>query len=1503
MLLNSRAAERPAREYLPMATKRTSKASTPEPPTPRLRSPPAALSDRAPARGPPSLNRSLSIIGIGASSGGLDACRKLVGSLGDGQDLACILVQHLDPAHESMMVNLLAPHTAMTVRLAANGMLIEPRHLYVIPPGARLSVAHGALRVSQPQAQQRTRLPFDLLLLSLALEYGPRAICIVLSGSGTDGSSGLKAIREQGGLVLVQDPEQAQYDGMPRSAIATGLVDAVLPVERIAAALTMPHGKASDSHLLPKLAEPRADDRLAHILETVRKTTSHDFAMYKRGTLLRRIERRMAMASIDPDAIQDYQALLDRSPEEQDLLAKDLLINVTSFFRDREVFDYLAAHVLPDMIRDHPPELPLRLWVAGCSSGEETYSLVMLFNEAMAAAALDLERPGLKMQVFASDVDADAIATARDGLYPDTIEASVSTDRLDRFFIREPHGYRIKPDLRAGVVFTVQDLLVDPPFSRLDFVSCRNLLIYLLPEAQAKVLRLFHFALRPGGLLLLGSSETLGLVSGRFEVVSQSARIYRHIGRSPPGEVASALRVGELARPLPPRRPTPTLSRQAAFAELCRQQVTENYAPAAILINGRNECLHFLGPTDHYLQVAPGRPTHDLLALARPSMRGRLRTAIHQATDRNATVTMRGGKITRDGHEFAFSIAVRPVEQDGEPLLLVCFVNDPASGGKPERPDMAAVTPRIAELELELEATRDELQTALASLETLNDEQKAINDEALSYNEEYQSTNEELVTSKEELQALNEELVALNGQSQDTLEKQRTTSNDLKNILYSTDMATLFLDTELNIRFFTPATRALFHLIPSDVGRPLADLTSLSVDGDLLADARAMLAKPERVEREIEAISGAWYLRRILPYYTHDNLVEGVVVTFADISERKRVKLALEVAKQHAEQANLAKSRFLTAVSHDLRQPLQTLTLIQGLLAKRIEGDGAQKLVTMLEPTIGAMAGMLNTLLDINQIDTGTIRTAIADFPVSDLLGQLADEFRYHADAKGLALRIVPCSLAAHSDRRLLEQMIRNLMSNAIKYTKQGKILVGCRRHSTTLSIEIHDTGIGIPPGELEAIFAEYHQVDNLARERSHGLGLGLSIVRRLGDLLGHKISVRSRPGSGSSFAIEVALAAGPPLPHSHPATPEPATSSHPMPAMQPGSILIVEDDPELRQLLELLLVEEKYRTLSAPDGLAALALVKGGSLVPDLILTDYNLPNGMDGLMVTAQLRDRLRHRIPAIILTGDISAETLGSIERAGCLQLGKPIKAEDLTKAIIQLLPHPAEPAGALPKRRLAAAAREPDKKAEPAIVFVIDDDRNVRDAITSVLAMDGHLVAAYATCEAFLNDFKPGSGACLLVDAYLPGMQGIELLQRLSESGEMMPSIMITGSSDVPMAVQAMKVGATDFIEKPIGNADLLASVARAVEHSRDAGKLRGWRRDAATLLATLTRREREVMDLVLAGEPSKNIAADLRISQRTVENHRASIMKKTSSKSLPGLARLALTAGYRPGAGA
>ena len=485
------------------------------------------------------------------------------------------------------------------------------------PPEPTCRSATAPCSLSQPRARHGARLPFDFLLHSLAEAYGPRAICVILSGTGADGSLGLKSVKAKGGLVIAQDPGEAAYDGMPRSAIETGAVDLVLPVADIANALVAHTLGVSPVQMEDDEApQDGAAEGLRRIVELLRSRTGHDFAHYKTGTLQRRVARRMAMAAAEAESLDAYIELLRRDPDELGRLAKELLIHVTSFFRDPKVFERLERQIIPDLVRSHPADQPLRIWVAGCSTGEETYSLAMLFQEAITAAGL-----ATGLQVFASDVDADAIASAREGLYPATIAAEVSPVRLARFFAREEHGFRVVPELRAAVVFTVQDVLADPPFSRLDFVSCRNLLIYLRPEAQAKVISLFHFGLRKGGILLLGSSETLGDATGPFEAISRSDRIYRHMGRSRPGEFGLVMTQGDGLRPRVRMRPGPEDQRPAKLAELCRHVVLQSFAPASVLINEKNECQYSSGPVERYLRIAPGYPTHDLLAMAPQSLR------------------------------------------------------------------------------------------------------------------------------------------------------------------------------------------------------------------------------------------------------------------------------------------------------------------------------------------------------------------------------------------------------------------------------------------------------------------------------------------------------------------------------------------------------------------------------------------------------------------------------------------------------------------------------------------------------------------------------------------------------------------------------------------------------------------------------------------------------------------------------------------------------------------
>ena len=1447
----------------------------------------AGLADQPRSRVPEETH-ALTVVGIGASAGGLEACKDFLAALPLDTGMAFILVQHLDPTHESMLVELLARHTSLAVRQATDGMQIASDHLYVIPPGNWLSVVDGVLHLSRPQVRQGARLPFDFLLQSLADAYGPRAICVILSGTGADGSEGLCAVKEKQGLVIVQDPKEAAFDGMPRNAIATGAVDLVLPVVEIPAALSARARAPVAPTPNQAAAEPsNQTGGLPEIIALLRSNTAHDYTLYKPGILLRRIERRMAMQAIEPHDMGKYLAELRHDQQELDLLAQDLLINVTGFFRDADIFEFLAEKIIPDIVTQHLVDQPLRIWTVGCSTGEETYSLAILFREAILVSRRDI-----KLQVFASDVDPDAIARAREGLFPATIQESVTPARLSQFFTQDDHGYRVAPDLRAMVVFTVQDVLSDPPFSRLDFASCRNLLIYLRPDAQAKVLSLLHFSLLSGGILLLGKAESIGESEGQFVAVSKPNSVYRHVGRSRPGEFGILTSTGGGARSVARQGHVRTPPQPAELAELCQRLVLENYAPAAVLVNRQHECLYFLGRTDRYLRIASGHASHDFLAMLQGELRPRLRAAFLQARQDNSRIVVSGGHRNDDADGAFFSIAVHPIASDGEELMLACFLDSPKPIHEQILPVTAGNMPRIAELEQELDATRIELQNTNRSLEISIEEHKAINEEALSVNEEFQSTNEELLTSKEELQSLNEELSALNGQLQETLDRQRTTANDLQNILYSTDVAAMFLDPDLNIRFFTPATQAIFNIIPSDIGRPLSDLSTWATDATLKIDAQTVFEKHTAIEREIEIRRDVWIIRRVLPYRTQRAGEEGVVVTVTDISDRKQTANALQEAKGQADLANIAKSRFLAAASHDLRQPLQTLLLLEGMLAKTVVGEKEQRLIARIDEALGAMSSMLNTLLDINQIESGMVTAEKVSFRVSDLLEGLETEFSEVAQSQGLRLRVVPSSLVISSDPRLLAQMLRNLLSNALKYTAQGTVLLGCRRRNGNVSIEVWDTGIGINNDEIPAIFGEYHQIGNAARDRRQGLGLGLFIVQRLGSMLGHRIRVHSRPGRGSVFAIEVS--GSPPETDTQLAqfqleadAPTDTTQA------RAGLILIVEDDLDMRELLNLLVTSDGHRTATAEDGVAALGLLEQGLLEPDLILADYNLPNGLTGLEVAMAVQKKLHRAIPVIILTGDITTSTLRDIARHNCVRMNKPVKPKDLLQAIHQLLP--SEPIAVpvlqpFPREMEVAVVSEPR-----ATIYVVDDEPQVRAAMRSALEDEGYRVEDYANCESFLAAYHPGQESCLLIDAQLPNMNGVALLEHLQLANQRVPSIMITGQGDVSTAVQAMKAGALDFLEKPVRREDLISSIGRALEQSRDQTKLVAWRKDAAEHVSGLTTRQRDIMERVLAGHPSKNIAMDLGISQRTVENHRAAIMRKTGAKSLPALARLAIAA--------
>ncbi len=890
-------------------------------------------------RGPP-------VAGIGASAGGLDAFKKLLAAMPPDSGIAFVLVPHLDPAHESLMVELLARHTTMPVVEVADDMPVEANRVYIIPPNKYMTIRGGILRLTGPVERRTSQTSIDLFLRSLADDQQERSICIILSGTGSHGTLGLKAVKEAGGLAIVQDPATAEYERMPQSAVATGLADYVLPAEQMPDALVkyVRHGYVNGGTHVE--GAPEGADHLSRVLALLRTRSKCDFRAYRKKMVARRVERRMGLNQLD--SIPEYLAFLRGHPEELKQLVKDLFISVTSFFRDAEAFPQLASQVIAPLVESKEADAVIRVWVPGCATGEEPYSIAMLLLEQLAAA-----HKSCRVQIFATDVDEDALVVARQGLYPDSIAADVSPERLARFFARaDEHTYQISKQVRETVTFAAQNLISDAPFTRLDLVSCRNLLIYLEPGVQKKVVTLFHFALNEGGFLFLGPSETIGRQTDLFEALSKKWRMFRRIGPARPERVAfpivAAMEVGGTARrPAEGAGVPPT-----DFGEVTRWLLLEHFAPAAVLINRKYEIFYYFGPCAQYLELPTGRPTHDLSLMAREGLRTKLRGAIHRAIRDSASVVLSGVRVKRNGSHYPVRVTVRPVQapQAAEGSLLVTFEDEalsaraPSPAG-PEGPGEAGDESALRRLEHELKATREDLQGTIEELESANEELKASNEEVMSTNEELQSVNEELETSKEELQSLNEELTTVNNQLHEKVQELEAANTDMANLFNCAEVTTVFLDRSFRIKRFSPATTRLFNLIATDVGRPIGDIVKRFTDDDLLPDARQLLADLTPREKEVRTEDGRWCARRIFPYRTLDNRVEGVVMTFVDITERKQAADAV-VRRLAAVVASSADAIF----SKDLDGTIRTWNLGAERLYGYSPAEAVGRSVRMLVP-------------------------------------------------------------------------------------------------------------------------------------------------------------------------------------------------------------------------------------------------------------------------------------------------------------------------------------------------------------------------------------------------------------------------------------------------------------------------------------------------------------------------------------------------------------------------
>jgi two-component system CheB/CheR fusion protein len=892
------------------------------------------------AKTPAGQSPSPTVVGIAGSAGALSALQAFFSALPAETGMAFVVITHLSPEHESHLASLLQGHTKMTVAQVNRKMPVRPNHVYVIPPSKNILVTNSHVDVTEFETPRSARTPIDFFFRSLARSHR-NAVAIILSGSGTDGSVGVKDVKEEGGLLMVQDPEEAEYGSMPNAAIATGLVDVILPTRALAEKLM---DYARQTPRLPIDVESLDEQEwgvVQNILTQVQRRTKHDFSQYKRSTVIRRVRRRMLLNShVTLDAYLEY---MRSHPAESFALLNDLLIGVTNFFRDHEVWEALKRDVIPQILKHRALGEPIRVWSVGCASGEEAYSLAIVFLEV--ASALGENRT---IQIFASDIDEDSLARAREGLYPAAIEADVSPERLQRFFSRQGDHYRVHRELRDMILFTPHSVLRDPPFSRQDLICCRNLLIYLQRDIQQYILEVFHYGLNPGSYLFLGISESTGGKEGLFQTVDKTNRFYEALPWRPDQvhvpSIPAVTWPGDRPRILPASQPfTPHAPGEAALLEQQHRRSLEIFGPPSILVGDEYNILHVSDTAGRYLNQPRGPITNDLLKLARPELQGELRTALFHAIDKNRAIVTAPVPIDLDGVPRRVIMSVHPQTgpslpgQATEKQALVVFLEDdplpePSTVkdvAEADDRDLANSAARATQLESEVRRLRDRLQSTQEEYDSSTEEMKASNEELQSMNEEYHLTTEELETSKEELEAVNEELQTVNNELKGKLDEISRAHQELENVMGAMEMATLFLDRGLRIQRYTPSLATFFNILKTDIGRPIDHLNHKLGDyNELTLDARRVLDSLTALDREVRGGNGEWFLIRLRPYRTMENKIEGVVISFVDITNLKEADEELRQLNETLEERVESRTREVEAVNSRLEQTNRMFSML-----------------------------------------------------------------------------------------------------------------------------------------------------------------------------------------------------------------------------------------------------------------------------------------------------------------------------------------------------------------------------------------------------------------------------------------------------------------------------------------------------------------------------------------------------------------------------------------------
>jgi two-component system CheB/CheR fusion protein len=1139
----------------------------------------------------------LYVVGIGASAGGLSALQALLHTFPANPGFACVVVMHLAPNHESHLAELLQQHTPMPVRQVTATIPLEPNQVYVIPPNANLNTIDTHLRLSELEERRIQRAPIDHFLRTLGATHDGTAIGVILTGGGSDGAIGLRYIKECGGLTIAQDPIEAQFDSMPRSAIASGSVDLVLPLSQIAAEILQYCGSQ------PQLPTPDGNDKLGardnalleEILRDLHNRTQKDFSTYRRASLLKRLRRRMQLRHVT--TLAGYLTLLAQESAEADALANDLVLAPTEFFGDTASFLELEKKVIPEiMARKQSEEPRVRVWSIGCSTGEVAYSLAMLLIEHAAAAP---RMP--QLQVFASDLSDRLLGVARAGVYPREIAAAISPQRLERFFRPEPGFYRVKHELRDIVLFTCHDLFRDPPFARIDVIVCRTLLSDLQPDLRRGVLRLFHYALQPEGFLLVGSHDEVD-TPGLFTRENEHTPLYRKISAAPHlAALPPAIKAFGAVPLRIPRAPVPA-DLGGDFTSLFRSAI-EPYVPASALINASNEVLHFSPTAAKYILIPGGTLTNDLTRLVRdslyPVLMGGLRT-VRETSEPWSSETILVG--TDDGTAQTI-LHLQPVHATD--LILVVFDDCEADSAvdKTSASEKAGVIANLKVENRELRGRLHEFQdNGLPPQWRMED---AVH--------ELHAALEQLAASKEELQATNEELIALDDENRRRVRELTELSTDLQHLLASSGIATLFLDRALNIVRFTPELGRLFKLRPSDLGRPVGDLASMAHYRELSTDASRVLESAETMERELRGADERCYLARLLPYRTAPGLVDGIVLTLIDITERKRAEQALQEASRH-------KDEFLALLAHELRNPLAPISAGVEVLKK---APGDSHIVERMAATMGRqtrqLVRLVDDLLEVSRINGGKLHLHMAPVDLKDVIEDALSSAKPAVQKAGhrLKVEVTQEALIVAGDAARLTQVISNLLSNAVRYTPTaGTIAVTATRQEYTAQVTVKDSGIGISRESLPHVFEMFYQGGNRSTTFGAGLGIGLTLAKTLVEMHGGSITASSDgPTHGSEFTIRLPLA-------NVAVTPEPRAAADERPTLSGGHrILIVDDNIDAAETLCQLmksLGEHEVHTVSS----GAQALATGPDLLPDIVLLDLMMPE-MDGYEVARRMRN----------------------------------------------------------------------------------------------------------------------------------------------------------------------------------------------------------------------------------------------------------------------------------------